>query len=539
MRRRRAALAAAVLVGVAFALVPTGRAAAHASLENSLPAPNSVLEEGPPVIVLDFDETVDARLASIVLYDQTGTEVRLGSPTRVGDDSVVQATVPPLGDGTYAVVWRVASADGHVVNGAFSFQVGTAGGVDGGDLVDRVSGGASADPIVGRLFGVARFLALLGFVVLAGAGLFAVGAPGARGGAPATVALLRMAWVWLFAGTLASFGLYGARVVAGGLGDAVSPSVWGDIASTHTARMYLVRAALVVVLGVLLVLYPRRGEGWWRGAAVAATAGALVTFSASGHANALDDASVWIAVDGVHLAAVTLWIGGLVMLAFGGRAWLTEPDGERTVRRFSRTATVVVPVIVVTGVAQTLRLAGGLDDLTESNWGRTMVVKVTVVTVLVAMGAVGRWLLHHDGPASLRRTVLVEGVLGIAVVGLAAGLVALPPRPTTELVAFTTTLTEAGLIVDVTLTPARTGANEVHLVVTQPGGGLTPVTDVTARMALPSADIPNSPVSITRDGANHYTGTITLPRGGEWTLELIVEPQPGQTVLLKTSVPIP
>ena len=42
--------------------------------------------------------------------------------------------MPVLADGLYAVVWRVTSADGHVVDGAFSFQVGTASTGSGQDL---------------------------------------------------------------------------------------------------------------------------------------------------------------------------------------------------------------------------------------------------------------------------------------------------------------------------------------------------------------------------------------------------------------------
>ena len=41
------------------------------------------------------------------------------------------------------------------------------------------------------------------------------------------------------------------------------------------------------------------------------------------------------------------------------------------------------------------------------------------------------------------------------------------------------------------------------------------------------------------DGANHYTGSITLPFGGDWTLEVVVEATPGNTVLFTTTVPIP
>src|SRR4029077_15634882 len=120
---------------------------------------NAVLETGPPNIELDFNEAVDANLANIELYDQTATLIPTGIPERTTDDTVVQASVPTIGDGVYVVVWRVPSADGHVVDGVFSCQVGTKStGVDVGALFDKVSGNASATSTVGRLDTGARLL---------------------------------------------------------------------------------------------------------------------------------------------------------------------------------------------------------------------------------------------------------------------------------------------------------------------------------------------------------------------------------------------
>ncbi len=535
----RRALAVVGLSLAVFALAPISVASAHASLENSIPAPNSVLEQSPPNIVLDFDEAIDAPLTSIELFDQTGVAVALGAPVSVGDSSIVQASVPDLADGTFAVVWRVSSSDGHVVSGALSFQIGTTGAVDGADLIEQVSGGASAAPEVARLFGVARFLALLGLIVVAGAGFFAVIAPAGRGDSPATRALLRIGSIWLLVGALATYGLHGARVVAGDLGDALSPSVWGDIVHTHTARAMLLRIVFAVALIVLLALWSRREQGWWRGAAIASIIGCAVSFSAAGHANATSAPSLWIAIDVVHLLAVALWIGGLLLLCFGGRAWLSESDAAPTVRRFSTVATFAVPLIVGTGVLQTLKLAGGLSDLTATGWGRALLVKVTLVAVLVGLGAVGQWLLKHDGPGSLRRAVIVEAVLGIVVVGLAAGLVALPPRPPEASQTFSTSLAQSGLIVDVTLGPGRVGSNEMHILVTPAGGALTPVAGVTARISQPARGIAELQVTVTSQGANHFSGSVTLPAGGDWTLELIVETAPGSSTLISTVIAIP
>ncbi|MEN9823906.1 MAG: hypothetical protein RLZ04_2332 [Actinomycetota bacterium] len=96
----------AVLGVLAVAPVPT--AFAHAGLDSSTPAANSVLEAGPTEIVLDFDETVEVALAQIELYDGSGTPLQVGRPRQGGDDTVVTAPLPTLGEGLYGVVWRTA-----------------------------------------------------------------------------------------------------------------------------------------------------------------------------------------------------------------------------------------------------------------------------------------------------------------------------------------------------------------------------------------------------------------------------------------------
>ena len=525
-----------MVVGAAVALavfVPAEQASAHAGLEASVPSANAILETGPPNIELDFNEAVDFKLADIELYDQSAKLIATGPPERITDDTVVQVSVPAIGNGVYVVVWRVPSADGHVVDGVFSFQVGVHSGFDIGALIDKVSGNAAANSTVGRLDTAARLLALIGLIVLIGGGALAM--QSADSGS--NKMLLWLAWVFLLVGSLGSFGLYGAKVVAGTPSDAISPSVWGKVVGSHTASVLLVRAALVLVVGVLLLSFARRASEIWRVAAMTLAIALVITYSSVGHAYAQRPAQLWMAVDAIHLTAISLWIGGLLMFAFGSTAWLSDPDSEGVVRRFSITASIAVPVIVATGVAQTLKLAGSLDDVTSTSWGRTLLVKVAVVTVLIAIGGVSQWLLRNDGPSALKRNVLVEALIGIAVIGLAAALVALPPQSVAASKVFTSTLTNQGVIADVTVTPGRVGQNEIHLVITPPGGTLDPV----AATAVQATFASGAPVAATLEtiGPNHYTGTITLSTAGDWNLQIIVQPAQGQTILLTSAVPIP
>jgi copper transport protein len=544
MRRWTAVVGAAcVLTGVVSAMWPAPTVLAHASLQSSIPAPASVLDEAPDALVLDFDEAIEADIASIQLFDAAQEVVAIDAPTgSASDDTVVSADLPELDDGTYAVVWRVASVDGHVVDGAFAFQIGDASTADQDLLVQEVSDGVAADPSVDRLATAARLLVFAGLVLLVGAGahlLLAgdVSVPGRSRRLPVVGAVL------VAVGGAAVFGLHAAAVRAGGVGDAFSAGAWSDITGTSTGQAMLLRVPLAAALGALMFAFDRRATAWWRSLAVVLAVALLFTFPAAGHPAGESPQALWSLVDAVHLAAIALWLGGLILFAVGGRWWL-DHDADDTgadvpVRRFSRMATVLLPVIVATGVAQTLKLAGGVDTLTDTGWGRRLLVKVSVVSVLIAIGAVSRWLLHNVGPASIRRTVVAEAVLGVVVLAVTASLVSLPPEAGTRSDVFSATLTEAGLIVDITVTPGAVGLDEVHLILTPPGGSLTPVAGVTARMALPERDIPNQPVTFDPTGANHYTGRVTLPYSGAWTLELLVEVTAGNTVLLTATVPIP
>ncbi|MEO8266918.1 MAG: copper resistance protein CopC [Ilumatobacteraceae bacterium] len=533
MRWRRVVIGTVVALGV---LAPAAQAFAHAGLEASVPSANAVLEAGPPNIELDFNEAIDAERSNIQLYDQTATLIPTGAPQSATDDTAVQASVPTIRDGVYVVVWRVPSADGHVVDGSFSFQVGAQStGVDVGELIDKVSGNATATSTVGRLDTAARLLALIGLIVAVGGGVLAMQSADST----SNRMLLWLAWIFMLVGSLGSFGLYGAKVVAGSPSDAFKPSVWGKVVGSHTASVLLVRVVMIIAVGVLLLTFARRVSDIWRGAALALTVGLVMTYSSIGHAYAQDPSLLWVGIDALHLVAISLWIGGLLMFAFGTSAWLTDPDSERIVRRFSLTTMVAVPVIVATGVAQTLKLAGSLDDVTSTSWGRTLLVKVAVVTVLIAIGGVSQWLLHHDGPSAIRRNVLVEALIGIGVVGLAAALVALPPQNVAASKVFTTTLTSGGVIADVTVTPGRVGENEVHLVITPSGGGITPVVSTTVEAELQAAGTGLVPAILESIGPNHYTGTIVLTRAGDWNLQITVEPTQGQSVVLSAPMLIP
>lgn len=540
---RRLVLVLAAMAAVVLG-VPAGSVSAHAGLDQSDPASGAVLSESPSELVLDFDEPVEAVFGGVDLTTSDGTPIGVGPAEQTPGDAsrLVVAEVPPLADGVYVVVWQVTSADGHPSRGAFTFQVGTAtSGVDTEALIDDALSGREASSAVSWGLGVSRALAFAGVTVLIGSvalQVFSGGAAGRR---------LRRTWtissLLLGVGSLGVLTFQGAYVTGGDLADVVDPGLWADVAGTRLGTAVLVRLVLLAAIVVLL----RRATPSvvvWSLASLALVA----TFSTTGHPSATSPAAVAVAVDMAHLASVSIWLGGLVWLLVRDRLAHhgddpegDDPDGDdqAAALRFSRCATVAMPVIVVSGGWQTFLLLDSIDDLTETDWGRVLLVKVAIVVVLVTLGGVSRWLLRHDGGAEIRRLVVSEVAIGAIVLGVTAGLVATPPVPPVPSSAFAVSVAQGSLIANVTVGPGRVGSNEIHIVLAPPGGALQAVVSAEARISLPAENLPAVPVELTPDGPNHYIGTLQIPQGGDWTLDLIVEPQENSTVLLSTTLPIP
>ena len=96
-------------------------AGAHAVLLTSSPGWEAVLGAAPRVVTLRYDEDVVSAYARVAVESPGGRD--LAGPPRV-TGSVVVVPVEAGRAGSYTVRWKmVASDDGHVTEGAFSFGV--------------------------------------------------------------------------------------------------------------------------------------------------------------------------------------------------------------------------------------------------------------------------------------------------------------------------------------------------------------------------------------------------------------------------------
>jgi copper transport protein len=427
-------LLVAACVLMVLVTVPSS-AAAHAVLETSTPAWGAVLRTTPDQITLHYDEEVVPRYARVAVVTGAGRD--LAGPPRVAG-SVVVVALRPGRAGSYTVRWRmVASDDGHVTEGAFSF------GVRAKPLPPAPASGASV-AVAPELLAWLQFLG----VVLAGGALTfraLVSAPAARalgegGDREATVAI----WVGITGAAVALHaGLFGFLVgaypiVGGGLPNIVNTQIIPIRVGTHLGQAWtLTTFAWLCVLTLLVGAWvtPRRREPLLAGAGVLSLG---IAFGISWASHPAARGTFALAADYVHLLAGALWAGGLVALAIlaGVVRPLSRSARETLFRacllRFSKLAVPIVVVLALAGAYTALRELPRPSALLDSRYGITLFLKS-----MVFMGALGLGAYHRRSVvpriaagapvASVRRALALEAGFLLVALGLAAILSQTPP----------------------------------------------------------------------------------------------------------------
>jgi copper transport protein len=322
------------------------------------------------------------------------------------------------------------SSDGHVVSGVFTYGVRIAA------PPPTEAFGASGPTRAEDLVRWAYFVALALLVGGTGFRLLVLG----RGAVPpaldrrfylvtgiGAVAALEIGIVAFLLRAEDALQLPFARLLYGDLSPIAGGTRFGTAFIAMTLGFALVAALLYLAWltdRVALLLWPAFLGGL----------GLASGLSLSGHAA---DGGSWAAplADWVHLSAATLWVGGLVQLLVV--VWPTAPALRRgAFLRFSRLATVLVALLLAAGIYLSVLRLPHLADLWQSGYGRILLVKLGLVALALAWGAVHHVLvrprLERSGSdrlvARLPRSLLGESLVATSILLVAALLVdARPP----------------------------------------------------------------------------------------------------------------
>ncbi|HEU5006814.1 MAG TPA: copper resistance protein CopC [Jatrophihabitantaceae bacterium] len=532
-RRRLGVLALlfAALFGLGLALA--GAASAHASVVSSDPADGSRLKAAPHQVTITFDESVTlGNLGYLHVTDAKGHRVDTGTASHPGGNGTKITTQlrSGLGDGTYIESYRVISADSHPVAGVVRFVVGT------GVLSVATASGSTVNHGTSALFAVARWVSYAGFALLGGTWLLLTVWPGGRDDLRAR----RLIWTGWGATAL---GALGELVLQGPYAAGRGPSAVGrwsllddtlhtDYGQYHCARLLLL-GALAVLFGAML--QPRR-RARFEDAAWPLLVGVALTFSVIGHADTTKPNWLSITLDVLHLCAMAVWVGGLVLLVAAVLPRREPAELRAVLPAFSRVAFVAVIVIAVTGTYAAWRGIGAWRAILGTNYGLLVCAKVLLFCGLIALGQLSRRAIQRraglvdggslDGVAHerMRRSVLVEVALAVLVLVATAVLVD-QPRGTEALAASDREPVTAGAqlggghSVMVTVDPGVHGPVSVSVELS-PG---TRPKRVTATALQPAKQLGPIPVPLRANGTDLYgASNVNLPVKGTWVITLVV-----------------
>lgn len=504
MRHFLAALLAAGLLGVSPA------AHAHAGLVASEPADGARLDAAPSELVLRFDESVTP--LALRVNGPAASEIALPPPS-----SVLRATLPAgLGEGIHVVSWRVVSADGHPVSGAFAFGVGRAV-VPAATVADTSRAATWSVALMGL-----RYAFYLTFALAAGGALFRllVTEPPCRvrrGIAAAAVLGIGVAALGI--------GCLGGLLAEAPLGALLLTGTWRLGAGSPFAISLGVSAAGLALCGAAALRAVPAAR--WLGAAGAVVA--ALGFPLAGHAATAEPRWLAAAALTTHALAAALWLGAfwplLALLADRGGDALAE------VERFSRRALLGVAALLAAGIILAALRLPSPAALAGSDYGRLVLAKTAGFVILLALAAWNRQRLTPALAAgrslagrALSRSILAEIGIAALVLGVTTVLVRTPPpgethdhahhAPVRRDIAIATEL--GGRSALLILAPGQVGANRIALWL-----GSSPPAEVWAELEQPALGLGPLRRRLQPDGQGWYAYTGSeLAAPGRWTIRL-------------------
>jgi copper transport protein len=557
---------------------------AHAQLEGTSPGRDAVAKTQPGVVSFRFDETVEGNFGAVRVYNSAGQRVDAGDAFHPGGKGPVMGVhlKPHLPAGTYTATYRVVSADGHIVSSGFAFSIGHPGAA--GKSVESLLSGTKVGKGTDVVYGIARGLQYAAIALAVGAVTFLLlvwlrALAAVAGAEPewerASTAFARRwsrlllgasllgmvsaaAGVVLEAASAAGISGWSAlkwKVVHEELGTrfgtvwglavvawAVSAVIAALIAAPSRERSPALRPAELGATG--LALAPRRTLGFLGLLAVPLVFVTLLP-ALAGHASTQHPVALVFPLNVLHVLAMSVWVGGLaaLLLALPAATRALQPrDRTRmlaaTLERFSPLALISVCVILATGLVQAYVWVRTPAHLLDTAYGRAVLIKFLLLLVLIALGAfnrrrsvpeLSRLAAAGDTPGRagvlLRRALRTEIAVIVVVLGVTAALSSYAP----SIDAASGPANLSGRIgpaqLEMTVDPARVGANQIHLYLLNPkdGSQFTGAKEVDVEAMMPSKGIGPLDQTATKAGPGHYIdSSAVLGVPGKWHLTVTV-----------------
>ena len=522
----------------------------HPFLLDSEPAQGQNAAVGTTQIVTHYSEAVEIDFSELKIFDSDGNQVDKRDTAYYNAESSLVITTQPLEDGVYTIASKVLSkVDGHLVHAAIIFSVGDVQ-IDASLLESQEQSETTFIPE-----SIARFPGLVGQTVVLG-GVIASIAIWSTGQTrfKEQIALIDSSFKAKFSkvigfGVIAVFASNFIMLAVQTWRLEVSPF---DVIETTFGSTWLTRMILTIILiGIWFWIERKNQISFKTQLPMLVFALALIaTTTMMGHGASTEMAPP-IILDYVHNLLSSIWIGGVIFLGFVILPSITKLDANvrdkitiSLIPRFSGMIIISLGILIITGPMLLWFLDSNVSSLTESTYGKLIMLKIAIASAMIAFGGFYQIRFTQQAKKDLKSTAIFkklkkplrfEAGLGIALLAVVALLVnsSLPAGEVQSVSAeqgvsgYEASLFSENARFDVTVLPVGIGPNQINVIVLglddQP---LADISNLKMKISNPLRSIAPIEAEVTeneitgQDVFTKYSAEPTFSFAGVWQIEL-------------------
>lgn len=522
-------------------------AAAHPFTMETSPNSSSNAVEGLTQVIVYFSEPIDVNFSSLKVLDNNGDQIDSKDTKYFEDEKSLVVTTPPLERGVYTVTSNVLSkVDGHLVPDAFNFGVGdvviTEKQLLSNELVYLPEAGARFPGLVGQTIVLGVIVASIliwatqnkelirkesnkleyfhhgKFMTITGIGL-----------------------VLIFASNILVLIIQTIRL---------ETTVF-EVIKTDFGNIWLIRMIItIVLLGLWFGMDKKKNLSIKNKIPMLAiTLGLIGTSSLIGHGAASGEIPA-IILDYIHNFVAAVWIGGTIYFVFTLLPTLSQLEEIKRekmalvlIPRFSIMFIVAIGIVIITGPTLMWFLESDVGLITESVYGKLILLKISIATIMVGLGGYFQFKIQKKAEKDLqsgtitvykklKKSLKFEVILGIALLGVVA-LLSNGTLPAGEIKSadaqisygFSTIEFSENTKFDIKITPFSSGTNTIIVKISDfENKPLNDSDQIKVKISNPQKNI--SPIEIpmkiieSENKSVEFQGEITFGFSGQWQIQV-------------------
>ena len=497
-------------------------------------------------IITNYSEAVEIGFSELKVYDANGNQIDNRDTAYNDGETSLIVTTQPLEDGVYTITSKVLSkVDGHLVQAAIVFGVGDVK-IDSSLLEKQESSETTFIPE-----SIARFPGLVGQTIVLGGVIVSITIWSSQQTRFREVfgdiheqfkvkfsKIIGYGVIATFASNFIMLGVQTWRLE-------VSPL---EVIGTTFGTTWLIRMIITIIIIGIWFWMEKKKEISIKGQIPLLVASLILiaTTTMMGHGASTELEAPWI-LDYAHNLLSSIWIGGLIFFAFVALPTIAKTDNSikekitlSLIPRFSGLFIIAIGILIITGPTLLWFLDDNVGSLTESTYGKLILIKIGIAATMIAFGGLYqvKFLKNtHDYEKlniskRISKPLKFEAGLGIALLAVVALLVnsSLPAGEIQSADAIQGTFGYQSILFsenakfDVKVLPAGIGSNTISVIVSsfddKPLGDMS---GLKIKVSNPQKNIAPIEAEVTENIQNStikYSAETTFGFAGNWQIEL-------------------